>query len=94
MADQMDITAKVEDLQNELQSISKAFTLFHVFLDEGDSIPSADTLISLAWGFTRYLDRISDDLGDVASVLRKREQAKKISDKEYLERSIRASLQA
>lgn len=64
-----DLALKVEKLQMELDGISKSLTMFHVFITEGQSIPSEDTLVDMTWGLSQYIDRIAADLGDISSEL-------------------------
>ncbi len=64
-----DLADKVEKLEDELESVSKSLTMFHVFIEEGKSLPSKDSLIDMTWGLTQYIDRITDDLSEVGSVL-------------------------
>lgn len=71
MSKRQDLAQKVEKLQMELDGISKSLTMFHVFIEEGRSIPSEETLIDMTWGLTQYIDRIVADLGDVSSELMK-----------------------
>lgn len=66
-----ELSQKVENVTSELEGISNALTMFHSAYEDAKSYPSTDSLISVLWMMSQYIDRISADLSEVASALMK-----------------------